>query len=258
MASTDDITDAELVQRVVYALLRPAVRVAGMFGVPLKTVQSLVEAALFQELRARGMTLDEAGEALGVGRRTAARLSKKLKERFVVPELRHNLPRRIEFMVGVRPLSAARIRQALPEHRAADVDEAIAALRSEGRIDLVPGRTPRFRPAEGLRRLSRDTWRARVGGLTSFAENLADAVYGRFFASEPGAFARTLSFNVPEGGHEALERLYSETLVETIERLNREAEETEQGAPMQLSLCWAPYELIRNTWEAGRDEDDLG
>ena len=85
----------------------------------------------------------------------------------------------------------------------------------------------------------------RVGGLTSFAENLADAAYGRFFKAEPRAFARTLSFQAPVGATDELGEWYEAAVLAKIIELSDRAEQTPDKEDLQLSLCWAPYEYIR-------------
>jgi hypothetical protein len=244
MSDQDDITEDELVQRVVYALLRPAVRMAAMWDMPLKVLAELLQSAHFQELRSHGLTIEETSASLGVSRRTALRMSKQLRDRFVLPDLRHNLPRRIEFMLAVRPMSATKVRQVLTDEDDAAVDAAIGTLLSEGRLEELSGRTPVLRPAPGLRRLARDTWLQRIGGLTSFSENFADAAYGRFFATEPKSFARTLSFQIPAGAHASLEAVYQDLILPELTRLSDDAEGASDADSMQLSLCWAPYEFM--------------
>ena len=252
-----DITPDELAHRVVYALMRPAVRLAAAFGLDMKTAATLLESAYFQELRSMGLTLDEASERLGVSRRTAARLSKQLKNRFVLPEIRHNLARRVEFMLAAQPMSSARLAQTLTDVEDADILTALDELVATGRVELRDGRTPTYHPASMLRQLARDTWVQRVGGLTSFAGNLADAVWGRFGEATPSAFARTLSFRVPKGSHERLEKFYEESLLPLILELDAEGEGDDR-APMQMSLCWAPYEWSREGAAAGEADSVVG
>ncbi|MCB9507758.1 MAG: hypothetical protein H6700_02685 [Myxococcales bacterium] len=245
MEHDDDITSGELTQRVVYALLHPPVRVANALGLSLRQLSELVETAYFQEVRAEGATLDAAAERLGISRRTASRLATQLRERFLLPELRHNLPRRLEFMLSAEPLSATRLKQLLADVDGDDIDAALAALVEEGRVELVAGRTPTYRPAAAVRKLQRDTWVKRIGGLTSLAGNVADAAYGRFFKDDPRSFARTLSFRVAAGAEARLTAWYESALLPMVVAADQEADEVGEATSMQLSLCWAPYELIR-------------
>ena len=249
MAAPEEIPDEELVERIMYAFLKPAVRLAARFRVPIKTLARLAQTAYFQELRDSGATLDEAADRLGISRRSAARLSSRLKSRFLRPELAHNLPRRIEFMVGAEPMSRARIHQVLREGAEA-IDAAIQVLVQEGRIELIPGRTPVYQPVPGQRELPRDTWVRRVGALTSFTENVGDAAFGRFFGRLESTLARTLMFRVPPGGAAELEQMFYESVVakvnELSDRVDGEPATHAAADQLQLSICWAPYELLRS------------
>lgn len=252
MSEEGNISDSELQRRVVYSLLMSAVKLARVFGMPLKELTGWVETAYFREVRAQGLTLREASEALDVSHRTAVRLSKQLRESFFfLPEASHNLQRRVEFMLGPQAMSAARIRQVLPDVDAEQVDQVLAELLKQGRVREVPGRTLMYQSVGSVRRLPRDTWMARIGALNSFVENLAGATYGRFFHQEPRAFARTVSFPVAPEDFERLQRLYEEQLRPTLEELGQGAEGNDDSVPMQLSLCWAPYEYLQES----NDED---
>lgn len=250
MDTSHDIPEDELAERVVYALLRPAVRLASAFGLPLKHVVGLLESAYFHELRRSGFTLREAGDRLQVSQRTTVRLAKDLRERFVQPELEHNLPRRIEFMLWARPMSEARLCQVLPEVDADEIHDALGMLLGEGRIEVRAGRAMEYAPVSNLRKLPRDTWMRRLGGLNTLVDNVADATFGRFFRDEPRTFARSLSFQLPRGGTERLRRWYEESVLPHIVELSDEATGDDVES-VQLSLCWAPYEFIR---EAAGDE----
>jgi hypothetical protein len=244
----EDVTGHELAHRVIYALARPVVKMARLFGVPLKELANLVEMAYFHEMRAHGMTLRETSDALSVSQRKAVRLAKQLRENFIQPEVHHNLPRRIEFLLWSQPMSTARLNQVLPDVEAEHIDAAVNELLGEGRIEQVDGgKVERFAPVSSLRKLPRDTWLRRIGALNSFADNLTDATHGRFFGRDPRAFARTLSFKIPAGSHAELEQWYESSVLATVIAMNDTAEESETDQEaFQLSICWAPYEYIEN------------
>jgi hypothetical protein len=223
-----------------------AVKLARRFGMPLKELTDWVETAYFREVRAQGKTLKEAGDVLGVSQRTAVRLSKQLRESFFfLPEAHHNLQRRIEFMLGAQAMGAARVKQVLPDIDPEQVEEALASLLAQGRVAEVSGRTLMYRSVADVRRLPRDTWMERIGGLNSFVENLASATYGRFFAREERAFARTVSFPMSPQDLARLRALYEDQVRPALEQLGAEADQHGDGVPMQLSLCWAPYEYLQ-------------
>lgn len=242
--SAEDVSTEELAHRVIFALLRSVVRTAGAFEIPLKDVVQLLESAYFRDVRGRATTLRSAARHLGVSQRTADRLAAQNRETFLLPELRHHLPRRIEFMLAAEPLSEARIAQLLPDVTEQDVAAALRGLLDEGRITQDGERTVTYRPVEGVRSLPRDTWVQRVGALTSFSDNLADAAFGRFFAEDTHAFARTLSFPLRPEDIDALADWYRTEMLPRIVAMSDEASDTPDSVPMQLSICWAPYETI--------------
>ncbi len=246
MSEEGDISSQELKSRVVYSLLLSAVKLANLFGMPLKDVTGWVETAYFREVRSRGGTLKETALQLGVSQRTAVRLSKQLRESFFfLPEVSHNLQRRLEFMLGAQPMGVARLKQVMPEVEPEQIEASLESLLSQGRILEVPGRTMMYRSASNMRHLPRDTWMSRIGGLNSFVENLASATYGRFFKQEDKTFARTVSFSVRPEDLPRLEALYAQHLLTAIKELDAEAEGHDDKMDMQASLCWAPYEFLQ-------------
>ena len=239
----EDIPRNELKQRVLYAMLLPAVRLAHAFGVSLKDLRGLVDSAYFQELRSAGLTHQEIAAALQVSKRTAVNLSRQTREQFIGPRIHHNLPRRIEFMLGAEPMGEGRVHQLLSEVELEDVRQALVELLEQGRIREVPGRTLKYEPAATVRSLPRDTWMARIGGLNSFTENFTNAVFGRFFRDEPRTFARTLTFRGGPRVFEALADFYQDNILPGLQAM--QAEDREQDSePAQVSLCWAPYEYM--------------
>ena len=239
----------ELRQRVIYALLSPAVRLAQVFGVGLKDLRGLLDTAYFQQLRNSDLTHQDIAKALGVSERTAVKLSRQAREQFLEASRQHNLPRRIEFMLGAEPMGLGRIGQLLPDTDAIHVANAVQELLRQKRIIEVQGRTLKYAPSAAVRSLPRDTLMARVGGLNSLAENLTNAVYGRFFKEEPRTFARTLTFR---GGPEIYEQRASfdqEVILPGFRDIHRpegelSLEERQELEAAQISLCWAPYEYI--------------
>ncbi len=247
MNAKQDIDNEELVRRVIYALARAIVKMAAAFDLSLKDLSSLVEMAYFHELRSQGKTLRETSEALAVSQRKSVRLAKLLRENFIQPELEHNLPRRIEFMLWSQPMSTTRLAQVLKDVDAEAVEAAVQELLTQQRVEPVHSRNVvKYKPASALRKLPHDTWMRRIGALGSFVDNLADATYGRFFDRQPKAFARTLSFALPPGAHAELETWYEAEVLAKVIELSEAADESEERQDFQLSLCWAPYEYLRS------------
>ena len=245
MASGANISEDELVQRVIPAFLKPVVRLAARFKVPIRTVTDLAGLAYSQELREAGVTLHELSERLQISRRTSARLPASLRDRFVGPDVEGDLPSRIEFMLAVQPMSARRIRQVLRFDGDA-IDAAIESLVDEGRIRLIQRRTPVYQVVPVEAPCPRKGWLRRIGALTSLAANLGDVAHARFFADEPRAFARTLTLCVPRGGERVLEEMFNSKAYPTIEVLSDRVNDGQaDDGQLQLSIYWAPLEFLR-------------
>lgn len=250
MKDPTDIDERELQRRVLYAIVRPLVRLADAFRVPLAEVLDLVQVAYFHHLRDKGLRLADIGERLAISERSAKRLAKQLRETFLDAERRYDLPVKIEFMVWATPMSRAKVNQLLSEVDPRAIDQAIAQLIAEGRLVEEEGRTPRLMVNQRVNTLVRDTWLARIGGLNSFLGNLGDAVFGRFFRSEPRAMARTLNFLIRDRDRAALDRLFMETLVPAVQALDEAAQGADDAESFRMSLCWAPYHYLESESDA--------
>lgn len=267
-----DIDDRELERRLVQSLARPVGRFAAAFGMPMAQVLDLVQAAMLQVLRERGLTLAEVGRRLDVSERHAKRLLKQLRESFLDTERGYDLPVRIELMLWAQPMTRTRLKQVLRNEpdEAHAIDEVIDGLLASGRLVVDDSRTPRLRPSASVQRLVRDTWMMRIGALNSLLSNVGDAVYGRFLDKSDRSFARTLSFLVRPEDEGELARFFEEQLVPFMTRLDARANaartdagpagpagpavDGEEGAPpgeaYRLSICWAPFDQMTRSVEA--------
>lgn len=252
-----EITARDLREQVLYALLRPAARLAQLFGVPAKELARTLQIAYFHELRGRGLTIREIAERLELSERSAARLSKELKTQFLSSEDAHLLPRQIEFVLWPGPLSEARLQQTLPNVEPAALRGALESLLAEGRITLRGGRTPTYAVVRSGERLVRSSWVSRVGGLNSLLGTVLNAVFIRFFddARAP-AFARNISLRVRPTALEWLARFYEQELWPKLLQLDEEARGDEAALPLSLALCWAPYEYVEHLRGAEEENQD--
>ena len=248
-ALTTEHQPPEFLDRLVYALLAPAVRLAYTFRIPSKQLTRWVQLAYYHETRNQGLKMREASDRLDVSMRKVAQLSSQLKRNFLPDEEAHELPRRIEFMLWAGPLSVARIKQTLPDiEDATAIDEAVALLLKQGRIRALGDKTHRYEVVRSEHRLVTDRLAARVDGLSNLTSNLADTVFSRFLRSaDPRSFARTLSLRVPRAALGQLRELYDEVVWETLRRLDAEARDLddEEVERIALSILWSPHELLR-------------
>ncbi len=242
MIPPDEIGEEELQGRVIYALLKPAGRLARVFGVPLHQVRDLLDMAYYQEVKGKDLKMKEAASLMGVSMSKIALLARQLKENFVNSE--SSLERRIEFMLWVEPLSLAKIHQVLTDASMQQVKEALARLTELGRInETSEARGSVYSLNIDQSRRVWDTWLARIDGLQNALGTVSDAVYGRFFAKEAHAFARTLSFRVRKEDLHRLQDFYENQLFTLVTELDAACQDASDEVAMGLSIFWAPYEL---------------
>lgn len=234
-----ELEDAELAERLIYSLLRPAVRLAMRSRLPMKELIRLAKVAYFQELRALGLTLQETADALDASLPTAARLSRELKRNFLRPEIEHQLPQRIEFMLWAEPLSRARLHQVLHEHPPEDIDRALESMVESRRIARAPGSDVFGLEAPQVRLVS-DSWFVRIGSLNHILENLSHTVVARFFETETPreAFARNLNLRVPTALLGRLHSLYEEVLWTALVGLDEAAKGESDVHDVRLTFFW--------------------
>jgi len=241
MSDRTDIGATELERRVIFSLLLPAARCAATFGIPIKELTNFIQLAYFRQLRSQGATLREAGESMDVSTRSAKRLAQRLRETFFAPEVEHELPRRIEFVLWAQPMSRARLLQTVDVDED-ELDRALAHLVREERVRLEDGRTPTYHATRPVTRLAmREDWVSRIGSLNSLMENVSNTVFGRFFGRNDASFARTISFRLRDEDVAELRRFYEEHLIPKLTELEQNAHSDPQTTKMQLSLLWAPY-----------------
>ena len=240
----DDISQRELRDRVLYALLGPAARTARVLRTPLGTLRDWLEIGYFHDARKQDLKLKEIAELMEVSMSKVALLSRALKENFIREDAEAALPRRIEFMLWAGPLSPAKIKQVLPDADADDVDETLRALVDEGRIHAEgEGDQVHYGLTMATDRRVWDSWLARIDGLNNALRNVADAVYARFFTDEEAAFARTVTFHVRREQLGELQAFYEQLFARIVE-LDGEACDDPDALALSLSMFWAPHDYL--------------
>jgi hypothetical protein len=238
MTDRPEIDDGELQRRVLYSLMLPVVRLARVFGVPLKELAGWLEVAYLHESREAGLSTAEISRLFGVSRRTLVELSRRLKANFFAPERHEGLPRRIEFMLWAGPMSGGRIRQSLSAVAPTEVDSALAQLVRDGRVQHRPGRTDLYQVPRAEFRLYRDDWLARIDGLNNHLASVASTVYARFFRAPHPAFSRTLNLRARPADLDALEALYRDVIFPRLAELDALARGADDAIDVDLTFHW--------------------
>ena len=241
---SDEISNEELSERVLYALLGPAARISRVFAFPLGVVRERLEMAYFHETKRQNMKMKDVAELMDVSMSKVALLSRALKANFAQPE-EIELTRRIEFMLWAEPLSSAKIKQVLTDVTAKQVNDALRELLDDQRVRKVKrDQTVVYALQIDVDRRGWDSWLARIDGLNNVLKNVTDAIYARFFTDEQAAFARTLTFRIRRQDLDQLKQFYESEFFELIQQLDAAADDGEDVVPINLSLFWAPYEFL--------------
>jgi transcriptional regulator with XRE-family HTH domain len=245
----DAIAPQELQWRVVYSLLRPAVRLASSFELSLRDLKEWLGVSYLHELKRRGLTQNESADRIGVSRRTIISLSRKLRENFFEPERHEGAQRRILFMLWAEAMSAGRLKQSLGgEFEEDEIEDALATLVEQGSIRREERQgTAHYELERGEFRLYKDNWIARIDALNNQLDHISDTVFARFFTQDRSSFVRTITLSVREQDLSELERLYREVIFPELVRLDEAAAGQKDVQPMEISISWAPKDFISTT-----------
>ncbi len=234
-------------------MLFPAVRIARVLDLPLRSMGDWLQMAYFHELKRAGFKMRESATLLNVSMRKVALLSKRLKTNFLRADTEAGLPRRIEFLLWSGPQSRARIQQALPSVSRGDTNRAIAKLMEEGRIAKKrQGTRWVYETTARESRLVRGDWSARLDALYNFLGNVCHASFGRLLCDDPNAFVRTISFRLRKRDMAKLRAFYDTAIWTHLSQLEEQALGADDNETISLdySICWAPVNYMATTPES--------
>ena len=191
--SADPATVVELSSRLVYSLLKAAIRIAARVKMPMAQITSLAQLAYFEELRRKSpRDMNQVAKDLNVSLRTAATLSKRLKGEFFAPESEIEPLRRVTGILTEGEADLEQIAARTPDLDRAQIERALSVLTNNGWVRNDEERYAltgpiRYHVDEGLDR--------KIDGLNNQLEVIADSVWARFVErDESAAGARTWTF----------------------------------------------------------------
>lgn len=209
----------------------------------MRQLNDWLQMALFQEARAKHLTLREVSELLAVSPRKSALLSKRLKSNFLDVEAEVSLPRRIEYLLWAEPLSVARMAQALPAIDGDLVEEAVARLLEEGRVRKCPGTTVRYEVVRAeFRLVDSKGWLSQIDGINALLETVGRTVFTRFFGdaeAQAGAFARNVGLRVRRQDRAKLHHFYETVMWPFLASLDEAAQGAHDAEDVALSVLWS-------------------
>jgi len=214
----------EMQLRLVFSLVKPAVRAAARFGIPIRALGELVRLAYFEHLSRSGMSVADIAKRFGQTPRHMRSLAQRLKE---------------DFFRAERDVGLAREVAALATWDAGEVRAAIRELVGEERIER--DENGRLHTARQYVVLRSDEFHHRIDSLNHLLDGTYRAVLHRLvFDDRETAMMKTISFSaVPEQLVDFLRRLEGELRRElaTLDENATYQGQAEQRFTMALTLA---------------------
>lgn len=188
---------SEMQLRLVFSLLKPAIRIAGRFHIPVRALTELVRLAYYEHLAREGLDTAAIAERFGQTPRHMRSLAQRLASDFFTAERDIGLVREVEALV-TSEITEQRVVDRLPAFAPDQVQRAIALLLEEGRIaradngSLVP--SPRYVV------FASDKFVHRIDALNHFLDGVYHSVIQRLvFDNQETSMMKTLSFSAIRG-----------------------------------------------------------
>lgn len=196
--------------RLVYSLLKPALRMAARFGVPIRSLTELVRLAYFEVLTREGLPQAEIAERFGQSTRHLRSLAKRFESDFFAAEQEVGLLREIEDYVAVHRPTEPELLQAFSGLGETAVRAAMAALLREERLERVED--SRLQIGRRYVVLASDQFHHRIDALNHHLDGIYRAVVQRMLRDErETAMIKTINFSAdPSELHAYLQRLEGE------------------------------------------------
>ncbi|MEO1269860.1 MAG: hypothetical protein AAFX99_17375 [Myxococcota bacterium] len=184
----------EMQLRLVYSLLKPAVRAAARFNLPIRPFIELVRLAYFEHLKRQGMSAAEIAQHFGQSTRHMRTLAQRLESDFFQAERDVGLMREVEAKVAETTPTDQEIAEALPSWRTEEVEMAIAQLLEEDRIERRED--GRLQTAQHYVIFSTEAFYHRIDSLNHFMDGAYRAVLHRMvYDDHQTAMTKAISFS---------------------------------------------------------------
>lgn len=227
--------------RLVFALLRPSVRTAAWFKIPIRTLVEALRLAYYEHLSEAGLSLGEIARRFDQTPRHLRSLAVSLGKDFFAAEKKAGLSREIEDLVAEgAPLE--RVLAQFPSRPAAEVEAVIDELVDEQRIERDSDGT--LRTSLRYRVLASDTFTRRVDALIHFMDATFGAVRHRLVHDDDQtAMIKTVSFTAHPDDVSAFVRRLEGDLRREIAALEEKASFSGNGGRrFTFGLALAPME----------------
>jgi hypothetical protein len=218
--------------RLVYSLLKPALRVAARFNVPIRTLSELLRLAYYETLSREGLSSEVIAERFGQTPRHMRTLAQKLRGDFFAAEQDIGLVREVEDAIATGAGTLAQIAEVIKGVPRADIERAVESLLSEQRVEK---HDERWRIGTRYAVLASEQFQHRIDALNHYLDASVRAVVQRLVHDDRHtAMIKTISFGAePDELRAYLDRLEGE-LRREIGRLDESA--TFAGATDRFAL----------------------
>jgi hypothetical protein len=192
--------------RLVYSLLKPALRVAARFNVPVRTLSELLRLAYYETLAREGLSSDVIAERFGQTSRHMRTLAQKLKGDFFAAEQNIGLVREVEDAIATGAGTTAEIAKVVKGVPRAEIEGAVETLLAEQRVEAHEGR---WRIGRRYAVLASEQFQHRIDALNHYLDAAVRAVVQRLVHDDrETAMIKTISFGAkPEELRAYLDRL---------------------------------------------------
>lgn len=231
---------AQLHARLVYSLLKAAVKVAARARMPMAELLDLTQTAYFEEIRSHNpRELGAVAEFLGLSLRSVGSLNKRLKQAFFAAERGVQPARKLTALLLDGPKSTAELTELAGDIDTGQVRTALKLLEKEQWVERTG---KRFGLRTRLRSFVDQELDRRIDGLNNQMEIIAASVWSRFVESDDTASGRSWVFG-------ARSQDIREFISETIRRLRHGAIDVEELAVEHgdfdrygITVAFAPVE----------------
>ncbi len=231
----------EMQLRLVYSMLRPAVRCAVRFSLPIRTLTELLRLATYEVLAERGLEINAIAERFGQTPRHVRSLRHKYDSDFFAAETEVGLPRAIEDLLTEGPRTARELAEHLPNVEPKQLSAALSQLESSQRIEPAEG--DRWAISKGYVVLTSDKFHHRIDALNHHLDLVYQASMQRLVLDNSQTSAiKTISFVANSEDLNVALREVEGILRKQIADLEERARFAGEGHRFSLGLSAAPVD----------------
>jgi hypothetical protein len=180
--------------RLVFSLLKPALRMAARFHVPVRAIVELVRLGYYELLSRQGMVGAEIAEVFGQSPRHMRSLAHRLKSDFFAAEAEVGIVRDVEEAVAVHAPTRAELPGLLPAAEPERVESALAQLLGDERVEM--GADGHLRTGRRFVVMASDAFHHRIDALNHHLDAVYQATAQRLvFDERTATMIKTITFS---------------------------------------------------------------